>query len=111
MKKHYEILGKIECYNCGSNCDLLSVRFNDYSTNGVICRDCLESIEDEDRIKAYCDEVTLDEIEAEVLEAYDGEPLTQYKSFDDFFADVDTYNAVYRDWETDRKSTRLNSSH
>ena len=46
--------------------------------------------------------------EFEVINAYDG-----IKMFEHDFEENDFYvcKVCYRDWETDRKSTRLNSSH
>ena len=30
---------------------------------------------------------------------------------EEIWKDIKGYDGIYRDWETDRKSTRLNSSH
>ena len=38
-------------------------------------------------------------------------PLSELKPSDTFVVNDRMYMAKYRDWETDRKSTRLNSSH
>ena len=41
----------------------------------------------------------------------DGVLLADENGYFISYADEGTYNIFYRDWETDRKSTRLNSSH
>ena len=48
----------------------------------------------------------------EVVEFHKGTIVTDQNSIKwKLYADKDGKWAVYRDWETDRKSTRLNSSH
>ena len=54
------------------------------------------------------------ELSEEVLLAIDFETFCRDLHVHDFLArsgEVVRYTTVYRDWETDRKSTRLNSSH
>ena len=51
----------------------------------------------------------------EILETIDEDMLfwCLQKGYEEFAdsCDWETFNGPYRDWETDRKSTRLNSSH
>ena len=37
--------------------------------------------------------------------------VLQYRFYSDVGGPYPNYQRIYRDWETDRKSTRLNSSH